>query len=80
MESFDPMNPAPDGHISVARSQRPVITSCVSLAVASVVLAARFYTRSRLQRSLGSEDWTILVSFVGCSASNALPIHSRQTR
>jgi len=43
-----------------------VIASAVTaLAVATVAVAARFYTRAAMMRALAAEDWFVLGAWVG---------------
>lgn len=44
-------------------------------AIATVIVSLRLFTRARLIRHVGKEDWLILVSLVRSDAHTLLPVH-----
>ena len=51
---------------SPSDNQAPSVYACAitTVAIAAVAVTARFYTRGRILRVVGIEDWCILVALV----------------
>jgi len=55
----------PSGNPYETRSGSLIACYVVTLLIAGAAVGARLYTRGRIQHVLGSEDWTVLVAWVG---------------
>ena len=64
----------------------PTVVACAvtTTLLAGAAVAARFYTRGRILRVLGTEDWLILTSFVrgmvGYSSTRRITSCSKEER
>lgn len=57
-----PGNPSPGGDQNKAPILRAVLGT--ELTLATIIVLLRFYTRLRMTRSPGTEDWIMLATFV----------------
>ncbi|KAI4114951.1 MAG: hypothetical protein LQ345_004365 [Seirophora villosa] len=64
-----PGNPPPGGHQNKAPMLRAVIGS--ELTLATIIVLLRFYTRLRITRSPGTEDWIMLATFL-CAVAGTI--------
>ncbi len=60
-----PDSPPQGGDQNKAPMLRAVLSS--ELAVAAIIVALRFFSRIRITRSPGVDDWTMLATIVRCS-------------
>lgn len=65
-----PIAPPKGGDQNKAPMLRGVLGS--ELAVATIIVALRIFTRLRLTRSPGWDDWIMLATFVSCSLCDGL--------
>ena len=60
-----PNGPAPSvGDPTESRTELMIACVVVAVLVSGAAVGARFYTRGRIQRVLGYEDWTFFAAWV----------------
>lgn len=65
-------SPPPGGDQNQAPMLRAVLSA--ELAVAATVIFLRFYTRLKLIRNLGMDDWVMLAAFVSKQITKPGPV------